>query len=63
MADNLVFLVKVSAEHFRGLVDGMLNFNGNTTSGLVLLYNLNQIFQHYCHLVHQVERLARLFKG
>ena len=51
MADNLVFLVKVSAEHFRGLVDGMLNFNGNTTSGLVLLYNLNQIFQHYCHLV------------
>lgn len=41
VAVDLILLVEVSSEHFRRLIDSMLNLDGHTTTSLCLLHDLN----------------------
>lgn len=41
VAVDLILLVEVSSEHFRRLIDSMLNLDSNTTTSLCLLHDLN----------------------
>ena len=52
MAQQLVLLVEVAAEHLRGLVHGVLNLDGNTTTSLALLDDLKDSLACDTHIVN-----------
>ncbi len=45
MTIDLILLVKVTTKHLSRLVDSMFNLDGNTTTSLGLLHDLNMIIE------------------